>query len=540
MDHKLPAEMPRQSAPARNGFHSAERHRFRDQLTLAHEHYHAVLIVESGMGTLSMNGRSYPVSAGRCYYALPDMPLSLEPYFNEISAIVVCFERLVLQERSPDTVSYLRESDGFAPWGELSVGPPERLLHLAAELLQAGKSVEPPDTAYGDRLFHEWMHELVQANVYPAKETYGNEEAIRRIMRHIDLHYHEELKRDALAQMAGFSPEYFSALFKGISGCSLTDYVTGLRIRHIKERLLFAGTRLGDVAKEVGYKDEYYVSRRFKHEVGLSPTAYVQSPKRILSLNPHLTMHLLALGVVPAATASYPWGFGEYDAALQAAGCECRDWTMEYTMREMADLRPELIVGIDNLDHARLHDCRQLAPTLVVPWYVSDWRGHFRTLAQVCRRSDAERDWLARFHEQTSALRRQLAASGITRQTAAIVNIREEATFLYLNRGMGSQVVYAELKLAPPPEVRAAVADRASVPIDPDDILPRYEADHMIVIASPAPAAQAKAADLLGSKPWQAYLARGGRVHRADMRRWHGYDPLSIQWQLTDIKGWFS
>ncbi|WP_162341825.1 helix-turn-helix domain-containing protein [Paenibacillus paridis] len=384
------------------------------------------------------------------------------------------------------------------------------------------------------------MHELARANIYPVKETLGNEEAIRRVIRHIDLHYHEELKRDVLAQMAGFSPEYFSALFKSISGCSLTDYVTALRIRHIKERLLFAGTRLGDVAREVGYKDEYYVSRRFKHEVGVSPTQYVQSPKRIVSLNPHLTMHLLALGVVPAATASYPWGFGEYETMLQAAGCECRDWTIDYTQPELAELRPELIIGIDNLENARLRDCRQLAPTLVVPWYISDWKGHFRMLAQVCRRTEREREWLARFQDQISALRRQITASDLARQTATIVNIRDEAAFLYLNRGMGSQVVYDELKLAPPPEVRAAITNQASVPINLGDILPRYEADHMFIIVPPSPAAQARAEDLLDSELWQSYLARGGRVHRADMRRWHGYDPLSIQWQMTDIMKWFS
>lgn len=538
MDHDLKSDMPPDSGHIRNEFVAVERYLCREKLHLDNMLSHAVLIVESGMGMLTINSRKYPVSAGRCYYALPSMPVTLEPYFNEVSVIAVHLERLADRERIADSIRYTREYGGFAEWGELEAPTADRLLQLAKEMVQACKKSGQLASAYRDKIFHEWMYELAQANTGQEGKENGNEAMIRRIMRFVDLHYHEELNRNSLAQMAGFSPEYFSVLFKQISGKSLTDYITALRIQHMKERLLFDDIRLSDVAKEVGYKDEYYVSRRFKLEVGMSPTRYVQSSKRIVSLNPHLTMHLLALGIVPAATTAFPWGFGEYEALLHNAGCLCREWTTDFTLQELSALRPDLIIGIDNLEQSRLQDCRRLAPTFVVPWYLTDWRGHFHMLAKITRRTMQEREWTEQFERQLASVRQSLQTSGQLDQTAAIVNIREKTAFLYLNRGMGSQVVYSELNWSPPSSVRKSAVDRAAAAVDLAAVLPHFKADRMIVITEPTPLAESRTEAMLAGEHWESYRQKGGQIHRAAMSRWHGYDPLSIMWQLADVKQW--
>jgi AraC-like DNA-binding protein len=530
----------RPSGRIRNELVAAEHSSLRVGFCLPSKPFHSLLIFESGMGTLTIQDRKFPISAGRCYYALPGMSLAIEPYFNDISVIIVSFERLTDREESADGIRYAREDGGLADWGELEMPMADRMLHLAKEMVRACDTSGQLADAYADRTFHEWLHELTQANIHSTAQENGNEEAIRRTMSFVDLHYHEELNRNTLAQMAGFSPEYFSVLFKQISGKSLTDYVTALRIRHIKERLLFDDMRLSDVAREVGYQDQYYVSRRFKQEVGVSPTQYVQGAKRIVSLNPHLSMHLLALGIVPSATTAFPWRFGKYDEILRESGCICRDWATEFTIEELAGLRPDLIIGIDNIPHKRLRELRQLAPTLVVPWYLGNWREHLHSLARIVRRTEQARMWLEQFERRLMSARRTLQESRMLEQTAVIVNIREMTSFLYLNRGMGSQVVYGELNWASPAQVRRAVADRAAVDIDLAAILPDYRAEHTIVVTEPSPLAGARMRKMLAGEHWQAYLQEGGRLYHADMSRWHGYDPLSIQWQLTDIERWFA
>lgn len=498
---------------------------------------HQVIVIASGMGTVAIEGRKFQLSAGRCYYALPGMSVVLEPYFNELHASLIAFDRWAWDSTGSGLVPQRGE---IAQWGELAVPLPERILHLTQRLVDIADDrggLAPYQRAY---YFHEWLYEWMQANIYAENLASAASDAdLQRIIRYVELHYADDLKRDELAQMAGFSPEYFSVRFKQASGKSLTDYVAALRIRHIQERLLFGKAKLSDIAREVGYKDEFYLSRKFKHEVGISPTDYMKAPKRILSLNPHLTMHLLALGITPIATTMFPWKFGPYQQQLAEAGCVCRDWSAGFSVEELEALRPELIIGIDNLDRGKLEDCRRMAPTLIIPWYVADWRGHLQMIAEVTRCNKQHRQWLEQFSRLAGEVRAGVARAGIASQTVTLVNVREHAAFIYRNRGMGSQAIYGELGMPAPEQVQTAVVDRAAIEVDLDQVLPLYEADHMIIAVEQTAGAKIKLEKLLHTAAWKQYAQERGRVHLADMRRWHGYDPISVSRQLVDAREMF-
>ncbi|MHA7966300.1 AraC family transcriptional regulator [Paenibacillus sp. CAU 1782] len=522
-----------------NEFAGAVRHVCRDKLTLPPSNMHIVLLVESGMGTLLLNGQKYPLASGKCFYGLPGMAISVEPYFNEAVVYAVSFNRLGSRVEQDEQIIFARLREGFADWGALSAPRPERLLQLADELVRLKPASEQIHYSLAVALFHDWMHELSSANSPRSDQSDGNEAVIQKIADYIRSHYHEDLKRGVLSKKAGFTPEYFSALFKQVTGKSLTEFITELRIRHIQERLLFGGARLLEAAREVGYKDEHYASRRFKQEVGVSPTSYIRSPKKIVSLSPHLTLHLLALGIAPAATLAYPWRFGEYETVLSEGGCLVRDSAVGFSQDELAALRPDIILAIDNLEKSKIEACRTLAPTLVVPWYGSDWRGHFSLLAGITGREEQKRLWLQDFGQRGAILKERLQASVSLKRTLLIVNIRNTSSYLYLNRGMGSQVVYGELGFHAPLEVQKLSLDGASFAIQLEDILPRFTADVILLITEPSPQAAARTGILLKEEAWIQYVRNGGIVHQADMSRWHGYDPLSNQRQLEDMENWF-
>ncbi|MBD2844637.1 AraC family transcriptional regulator [Paenibacillus sp. IB182496] len=513
-----------------------------EELHLPERTDHTVVVIAGGMGTVTVQGRKNPISAGSCYYAWPGMHLQIQPFFNEVSAYAFHFDRVERRSNAGGQErGYMMRPDGAAPWGELTPREPERLIRLTVELARIMLAEGAVTDVERERMFSEWLFELLRPAADVQRQGEQGEQAVRRIVGFVETHYHLELRRDELAEIAGLSPEYFSVVFKQVSGKSLTDYVTELRIRHMKERLLFGESRLGELAREAGYKDEFYASRRFKQEVGRSPKQYSQTDKRIVSLNPHLTMHLLALGVIPAATLAYPWGFGnDYDAMLNRGKCEVRDWADGFSYAELASLRPEMIVTIDNIEPDLLRDFRRLAPTLVVPWYLRDWRGHFETLASAVRRRERRREWLTAFERRRAELVRFRSAQGAGgRETWTVINIRaHDNVLLYLKRGMGTQVVYGELGGHAPAPVHKAVGDRSSLAVALNDILPAYEADRLIVAVAPAREARQTAQALLDSPACRGYQARGGRVFLAEMSRWHGYDPISISWQLEDLRKW--
>ncbi|GBF74907.1 hypothetical protein PA598K_03277 [Paenibacillus sp. 598K] len=536
----MPSASPpdRSATPVHTLLH-AERHLCIDKLEWLLPQAHTLVWVESGMGTLTVNGKRFSLSAGACFYAWPGMEVAAAPFFNETVLYTLTFERLTGRAAEADQISYTRSAHGFAGWGELTLPAGDRLLALARELAQKSSAEGERPAARRSYLFHTLMYELTVANEPHPLQDGSTDQIIHEIMQYIQVNYAKPLKRSVLAQMAGLAPEYFSLRFKQVSGLSLTDYIAALRIRHLQERLLFDETRLHIAAREVGYRDEHYASRRFKQEVGLSPTSYAQAPKRILSLNPHLTLHLLALGIMPVATVSYPWGFGDYEHQLRDGGCVCRDWTTAFTDEELAALQPELIIGIDDLEPERVQAYRRLAPTLVIPWYGQDWRGHLARLARVTRRTEQAQSWLASFDQRCFALREQLQALDILRQSLLIVNIRDASSFIYCHRGMGTQLVYHELGWAMPLALQQLDLAGAPLPIAPEQILQRFRAEHVILITEPSPQAVARTETMLYDSRWESCRSQGMRIHTAAMSRWHGYDPLSILSQLQDLETWF-
>ncbi|MFC0211044.1 helix-turn-helix domain-containing protein [Paenibacillus chartarius] len=99
--------------------------------------------------------------------------------------------------------------------------------------------------------------------------------AVERAKAWIAEHYREELSMEQAAEYVSLSPFYFSKLFKQHVGETFIDYVTRLRINRAKE--LIAGDpelSLKEICFEVGYHDPNYFSRVFKKVTGMSPTDF--------------------------------------------------------------------------------------------------------------------------------------------------------------------------------------------------------------------------------------------------------------------------
>ena len=97
---------------------------------------------------------------------------------------------------------------------------------------------------------------------------------LRAVTEYIHQHYHEPLRRDDLARMAGLSSAQFHCLFKEITGFTPIDFVRHARIRHAQELLITTWEPVKFIAARCGYEDEYVFSKSFKRCCGFSPRQY--------------------------------------------------------------------------------------------------------------------------------------------------------------------------------------------------------------------------------------------------------------------------
>lgn len=99
-------------------------------------------------------------------------------------------------------------------------------------------------------------------------------EIIANARRYIDEHLESELSVMKLAEKFFVSPNYFSRLFKRVTGEGCNEYIVKKRIEKSKILLETTTIKAGKIAMMVGYNDTNYFSIAFKKHTGMSPTKY--------------------------------------------------------------------------------------------------------------------------------------------------------------------------------------------------------------------------------------------------------------------------
>lgn len=91
---------------------------------------------------------------------------------------------------------------------------------------------------------------------------------------YVQRHYAEDISLQRAAQDMNYSEFYFCKLFKLCFGKTFNDYLTEVRINAAQKLLENPRARIKDVGVQVGYHDNNYFTKIFKRMTGKSPTEY--------------------------------------------------------------------------------------------------------------------------------------------------------------------------------------------------------------------------------------------------------------------------
>ena len=98
---------------------------------------------------------------------------------------------------------------------------------------------------------------------------------IKKAVTYIDENFTDEnLSLNDIASICNVSPNYFSAIFSTQMEMTFVEYVTKKRMELAKKLLKTTSKHTGEIAYEVGYKDQHYFSVVFKKTQGMSPREY--------------------------------------------------------------------------------------------------------------------------------------------------------------------------------------------------------------------------------------------------------------------------
>ncbi len=157
---------------------------------------------------------------------------------------------------------------------------------LGSRISELRRETVEKATGYGIRIYADLISmigTLVREFDHTDAEGVASDKSYSRIeaaMRYMDQHISHKLILEDIAAVAGYSRNYFCALFTKLNGLSPWDYIMIKRIDMSKELLESTDNSIMEIAWRCGYQTVSIFNRHFKRLVGNTPTEYARAHKK--------------------------------------------------------------------------------------------------------------------------------------------------------------------------------------------------------------------------------------------------------------------
>lgn len=108
---------------------------------------------------------------------------------------------------------------------------------------------------------------------FPGDTTKRSETLVANTREELGASYQENLDLATIARRVGSSPFHLSRVFKRVTGRSMMDHRTTLRVRHVLNRLTEGADDLSRLAVEAGFYDHAHMTKEFRRRIGSVPSA---------------------------------------------------------------------------------------------------------------------------------------------------------------------------------------------------------------------------------------------------------------------------
>lgn len=382
--------------------------------------------------------------------------------------------------------------------------------------------------------FQELMYDVLAAK-HAATADKDPRAAVERTIAYMEKHYGEDIEIGGLAEREGLSRWRFERHFKALTGRSPLDYLTSLRMNKAKELLSRQERSVGEVAAVVGYRDEYYFSRKFKQAFGMPPSRYAHggggAEQRIFSIQ--YLGELLALGVLPV---------GSNNALL-------------HTIPEA----PRSIRGVEDLPQINLHQLTGLSPSLILfPSYLDqpvadrlsgiadavkiDWESdvytRLRAMGRLLKREEEAERWIERYERKAIRTRNRLEHCVKEGETAAAFIYHDDGLFVYAGHHFGHSL-YSGIGFQPTAGVRSLMDRDPNTKwkrIEPGE-LPYYAGDRVFFAMARSGRTVEAGKRMLQHPAWRNLPAVLEGKSYVVSDSWANYNPITLDKHLDHLAG---
>lgn len=221
--------------------------------------------LEEGRGTISVEGKAFPLEAGDVFLIFPDKVHS----FENCTGI-----RAVLGHALPDEFSVFRQA--FSRISPASPVIPKAVLAPLGigalfQTASADPDLENPGVLHG--YLSLLLGKLLPFLTHEEQKSPKGEE-LHRVLTYLEKNFRENLTRRQIARELGISESTLSHLFSSSLHITLPTYLNLLRLEEAKHLLTETGLPVTAVVSAAGFPSLRTMNRVFRQGPGKTPSEY--------------------------------------------------------------------------------------------------------------------------------------------------------------------------------------------------------------------------------------------------------------------------
>lgn len=491
---------------------------------------HVLIVLLNGEADLELEDRVIRMSGGSAYMCPGGKTFGVSGRGAE--AVAVAVFQFGIYQADPfhkDRLQKISVEPWLTPDSRVGSMTPRRLQSICRKVYKQTHHADPVGRWRAQLDFQEMLYELVAA----ADSDPGSDKvrALERAKVMIEESFAEDLTVDKLAEVTGFSANYFAALFKKTYGSSVSDYVAQVRMNKAKQLMLGSENLLKEIAHAVGYRDEFYFSRKFKKEFGESPTSYMKTRRNKIALygSTVLLGYMTPLQMIPYAAPLHPkWSAEQYHVLGSEIPVHLdayrQNLNNEDNLDKLASAQPERIICPKELNQREKEKLAAIAPVYELSLEQGNWQDELKRLAWELNRSEEAERWLHAFSRKIS---RQYQHVSRHLENESVLALRVCGQQVTGNCSRAVQEVLVHLlgcRLTAFPE---GVTCDSMLGVND---LSRMEPDRILVLVRQDSETLAFWKGLSASPEWLTLgPVREGRLYMLSSYPWREYSPVAIE-----------
>lgn len=227
------------------------------------------MIVQNDAVYFGEVGFIYPIMGGR--------PHAIQIEYNNIANYNITVQKDFMERRLAEKGLAMSEFNArFAMSPEL-----DTLIHLFITEFDKGAATDKIDLNLLGFLI---VSAIIETGCRPSladrrKPQQQYQKGMKSVVEYVNQHFTENITVEGLAELSGFTKNYFIASFKKMMGEPPYEHIKKLRISKAKVLLANSNLSVSEIASQCGFVRTSSFTSLFKSETGTTPTEYRNQDK---------------------------------------------------------------------------------------------------------------------------------------------------------------------------------------------------------------------------------------------------------------------